>query len=133
MEFWSYQLRFLWYFSGVKFLSSLIKMFSLLMNRLKSLSWSSLLFGGDSRTFLKIFKSIEKYQDNFKERRTRKIDRWFPEIFSDCYFNSLGDHPLSTYAKFSEKLTFLTLWYAHVRVRIMGLEIIVFGKIYVHT
>ena len=25
-------------------------------------------------------------------------------------------HPLSTYAKFSEKLTFLTSWYAHVRV-----------------
>ena len=44
-----------------------------------------------------------------------------------------GGYALSTYAKYSEKLTFLTLWYAHVRVRIMGLEIIVFGKIYVHT
>ena len=28
------------------------------------------------------------------------------------------DHPFSTYAKFSEKLTFLTPRYAHVRVRI---------------
>ena len=36
-------------------------------------------------------------------------------------------HPLSTYTKFSEKLTFLTLWY--VRVRIRGLEMLVFRKI----
>ena len=38
-------------------------------------------------------------------------------------------HPLSTYTKFSEKLTFLTPWYAHVRVRIRGLEMLVFRKI----
>ena len=37
-------------------------------------------------------------------------------------------NPLSTYAKFSEKLTFLTLWYAHVSVRIRGLEMLVFRK-----
>ena len=36
----------------------------------------------------------------------------------------LRSHPLSTYAKFLEKLTFLT-----VRVRIRGLEILVFLKI----
>ena len=30
------------------------------------------------------------------------------------------DHSLSTIAKFSEKLTFPTPWYAHVRVRIRG-------------
>ena len=41
----------------------------------------------------------------------------------------LRGHPLSTYAKFSEKLTFLTPWYAHVRVRIRGLEMLVFRKI----
>ena len=28
----------------------------------------------------------------------------------------LWDHPFSTFPKFSEKLTFLTPWYAHVRV-----------------
>ena len=38
-------------------------------------------------------------------------------------------HPLSTYAKFSEKLAFLTPWYAHVRVRIRELEMLVFRKI----
>ena len=38
-------------------------------------------------------------------------------------------HPLSTYAKFSEQLTFLTPWYVHVRVRIRGLEMLVFRKI----
>ena len=32
----------------------------------------------------------------------------------------LWDHSFSTYAKFSEKLTFLTPWYAHVRVHIRG-------------
>ena len=30
------------------------------------------------------------------------------------------DHLFSKYAQFSEKLTFLTLCYAHVRVRIRG-------------
>ena len=39
-------------------------------------------------------------------------------------------HPLSTYPKFSGKRTFLTSWYAHVPVCIMGLEILVFQKIY---
>ena len=38
-------------------------------------------------------------------------------------------HPLSTYAIFSEKLTFLTPWYANVRVRVRGLERLVFRKI----
>ena len=31
------------------------------------------------------------------------------------FFCGNRGHPLSTYAKFSEKLTFLTSWYAHVR------------------
>ena len=33
------------------------------------------------------------------------------------------------YAEISGKLTFLTPWYAHVRVRIRGLEMLVFRKI----
>ena len=41
--------------------------------------------------------------------------------------NPYRDHPLSTYAKFSEKLTFLTSWY--VRVPLRGLEMLVFPKI----
>ena len=44
-----------------------------------------------------------------------------------CQFR---DHPLTTYAKFSEKLTFLTPRYAHVRVRIRRLEMFVFWKIF---
>ena len=39
------------------------------------------------------------------------------------------DHPLSTYEKFSEKLTFLTPLYAHVRLRIRKLEMSAFRKI----
>ena len=38
-------------------------------------------------------------------------------------------HPLSTYAIFSEKLTFLTPLYAHIGVRIRGLEMSVIRKI----
>ena len=43
--------------------------------------------------------------------------------------STIRAHPLSTYAKLSEKLTFLTPWYVHVRVRIRGLEMLVFRKI----
>ena len=38
-------------------------------------------------------------------------------------------HPFSVYAKFLEKLTFLTPWYAHVRMRIRRQEMLVFQKI----
>ena len=38
------------------------------------------------------------------------------------------DHPFSTYAKFSEKLTFVTPRYAHVRVRIMGVRNVSFSE-----
>ena len=44
------------------------------------------------------------------------------------FINMIRGHPLSTYAKFSEKLTFLTPLYAHVRVRIRGLEMLVSRK-----
>ena len=33
-----------------------------------------------------------------------------------------NDHPFSTYAKFFEKLTFLTPWYTHVRARIRNVS-----------
>ena len=39
------------------------------------------------------------------------------------------DHPQSMYAKFFKKLTFLSPRYAHVRVRIRGLVMLVFRKI----
>ena len=39
------------------------------------------------------------------------------------------DHSFSMSAKFSEELTFLTSWYAHVRVCIRGYEMLVFWKI----
>ena len=45
----------------------------------------------------------------------------------------LRGHPLSAYAKFPEKLTFLTPWYAHVPVLTRGLEMLVFGKFCVFT
>ena len=36
------------------------------------------------------------------------------------------DYLFSTFAKFSKKLTILTPWYAHVRVRIRRSEMLVF-------
>ena len=50
-------------------------------------------------------------------------------ISADYFLCMLRGHPLSTYEKFSEKLTFLTPWYEHVGVRIRGLEMLVFRKI----
>ena len=40
-----------------------------------------------------------------------------------------GGHPLSMCALFSEKLTFLIPWYAHVLARIKGLKMLVLRKI----
>ena len=51
---------------------------------------------------------------------------------TNSHFHILRGHSFSTYAKFSEKLTFLTLWYAHV-VRVRGWEIKFFGKNCVRT
>ena len=48
-------------------------------------------------------------------------------IYTPLY--KLRGHLLSTYADFSEKLTCLTLSYAHVSLRISGVEMLVFGKI----
>ena len=38
-------------------------------------------------------------------------------------------HPLSAYAKSSEKQTFQTPWYVNVRVRIRGVEMLFFWKL----
>ena len=43
------------------------------------------------------------------------------------YWNGTGII-FSTYAKLSGKLTFLTPWYAHQRLRIRGQKMLVFGK-----
>ena len=43
--------------------------------------------------------------------------------------HNVRDHLFSTYAKFLEKLTFLTPWYAHELVRIRGWEMLVFREI----
>ena len=63
--------------------------------------------------------NITQYQVNYNKQ--------FPGFLCFAvYFMSLlainiaGDHLFSTYIKFSEKITFRTPWYVHVRVRIMG-------------
>ena len=42
-------------------------------------------------------------------------------------------NPLNVHTEFSEKLTFLTPRYPDVRVRIRGLEMLIFGKILQRT
>ena len=49
---------------------------------------------------------------------------WLPKL----YFLPSRVHPFSTYTKFSEKLTFLTPWYAHIRVRIREVRNVSFSE-----
>ena len=49
-------------------------------------------------------------------------------LASSSRVSSIKDHSFSTYAKFSEKQTFLTPLYVHVRVRIRGQELEASGK-----
>ena len=47
----------------------------------------------------------------------------------DIFFILRKGSFIITYAEFSKKLTFLTSWYAHVRVRIRGSQMLVFRNI----
>ena len=55
---------------------------------------------------------------------------WFISFWHFQHSHTIIDHSFGTHVKFSQKLTFLTLWSAHVRLRIRGLEILVFRKIF---
>ena len=84
----------------------------------------------DFMDFLKILKiyfhEIFVIFHSVKIKPFEKFSKtWNSEIVS---FKPMG-HPLSKFAKFSEKLTFLTPWYSHVCVRIRGLEMLVFRNI----
>ena len=73
--------------------------------------------------------AIRTIFEMFQHPRLNKQVCLHPPVKTDkaLYCRSVRGHSFSTYAKFSEKLTF-TRWYAHVRVRIRGLEILVFRK-----
>ena len=49
-------------------------------------------------------------------------------LFFNFKFITRRDHPLSTYAKFSEKLIFITPWYAHGFVGFRGKKSYFFGE-----
>ena len=55
------------------------------------------------------------------------LDKSYYYYFTNQQRRQLGGHPLSTYANFSEKLTFPTPRYAHVRVRIRGVRNVSFS------
>ena len=56
---------------------------------------------------------------NIQNFKTIKI-KMYVMIQRKCLTDMLWDHPFSAYAKFSEKLIFLTPCYAHVGVHING-------------
>ena len=63
-----------------------------------------------------------------------KVAQWrlrFPQIVGNKVKGESqnGCFKKTKHAKFSEKRTFLIPWYAHVGVRIMGLEMFIFRKI----
>ena len=65
----------------------------------------------------------------WNEIKNLEIINCHAELESVKQYFTIRDHPVSTYTKFSEKLTFLTPRYAYVPVRIKRLEIMVFRKI----
>ena len=70
------------------------------------------------------------YLRNFQNKIPCLLHASYEHIFDSLRLEkrwNIRGYPLSTFAKFSEKLTFLTRWYAH-RVRIRGLEMLVFRK-----
>ena len=72
-------------------------------------------------------KNLWKHQETLAFlafSRAIKWEHWLEWV--DASMNR--GHPLNTHAKFPKKLTFLTPWYAHVHVRIRGLEMLVFRK-----
>ena len=52
--------------------------------------------------------------------RTFLGKKWFCDLQCCRKLITIWNHSFSTYANFSEKLTFLIPWYAHLRVRIRG-------------
>ena len=54
----------------------------------------------------------------WNEIKNLEIINCHAELESVKQYFTIRDHPVSTYTKFSEKLTFLTPRYAHVPVRI---------------
>ena len=74
----------------------------------------------------KVKQSERHIQYSVKHLRWSVLRLWI----ASCWRKNvhlLRDHSFSMYTKFSEKLTSLTPWYAHVR------EMLVFRKIFVHT
>ena len=63
-----------------------------------------------------LFKT-QKYNQNKVHKYCSHV---LPVNFEQAFTHLVRGHLFSTYAKFSEKLTFLTPWYAHVCARIKG-------------
>ena len=86
------------------------------------------IFGHFSRS--DIYQSNKSTQDTKKASYSRltHFTTMFPSYRNQITFSAMRlisvwwvqGHSFNTYAKFSEELTFLTTWYAHVRMRIRG-------------
>ena len=92
---------------------------------------------GQVKFFAKQFNLLEHGNIYPEFRSKAAVDVWRevaakvtkPSRFFFCFIKGIGGYLLSTYTKFSEKLTLLPPWYVHVRVRIRRWEMLVFRKI----
>ena len=91
-------------------------------NKSPKILWTS------AHSFLQTLGLVYKHLNSFNYK-WRQIDGSWNLVLS----SRVRDYLFCTYTHFSEKLAFLTSWYAHVRVRIRELEILVFEKICVRT
>ena len=98
-----------------------------LKNNRKSLGkykWGGLIFNQKAtphRFFLGILWNSEL-------PRTILSDYLWSSLLFKIHSSFYGTNDFSTYAKFPEKLTFLTPWYAHVRVHIWEYEMLIFRR-----
>ena len=85
-----------------------------------------------------LFLSSHRRFCNAYEHHLRLL-KYFPSVYVSferpwfSYYSSIRDHSFSKYAKFSQKVTFLTPWYASVRVQIMGVRNVSFWENFAHA
>ena len=94
----------------------------------KVVYWKQQVFRFCNRSNLNPSSSILIFEKHFEESFMRRNTQQ-PRLINKLNPVRTRGHPLSKYAKFSAKLTFLTRWYAQERVRIRGLEMLVLRKI----
>ena len=94
----------------------------LLIFLLKITSWACFLGSGLNIILMKILnvKRPNYFLRISQSSKHEQPNKYWIRLLFFLKFDKFRAHSFSTYAKFSEKLTFLTPRYTHVRVRIRG-------------